>query len=185
MRNNILALALAVAMGFMNPMGNQTNAQSTDAIVEKAKQIEDQLTNSPTVKDISAGILQPIYELAEYMSHPWYYWTAFAVMSAGVVSFALQLVLTKLILLFRLKLRLSEIFSDALGLLVSLAGLVMVTQAATENSTFTSQSVSVVSSAAVGLVVGFVFYLWGQKTELLAARDPQVVTPPSDRKYKL
>lgn len=142
---------------------------------QRVDQIEQQLNQNPQVQKISAGLLQPLYDLAEYMSRPWFYWVAFMLMAAGVVSFALQLVLTKLVLLLRLKLRLSEIFSDALGLLISLAGLVMVTQAAAENSTFTQNAAAVVTAAGAGLVVGFVFYLFGQKTEFDAARDPQVV----------
>jgi hypothetical protein len=186
MVTNIVTVAMAIVLGFLGPFNDQsTEQQTTDAVVAKARQLEDQLANNQSIKDLSAGILQPIYDLAEYMSFPWFYWVAFAAMSAGVVSFALQLVLTKLLLLFRLKLRLSELLSDALGLLVSLCGLVVVTQAATENSTFTTQSISVVSAAAVGLIVGFVFYLWGQKTELLAARDPKVIMQTDDRKYKL
>jgi hypothetical protein len=202
MRTTVFMLAMSFVLGFQNFSGNQASAQQTtdsvqasaqlqasaqqtkDSVVEKAKQIEEQLANNETIKEISAGILQPIYNLAEYMAQPWFYWVAFAVMAAGVVSFALQLVLTKLILLLRMKLRLSEIFSDALGLIVSLTGLVMVTQAATENSTFTTQSVSVVSAAAVGLLVGFVFYLWGQKTELMAAKSQDAIHR-DDPKYKL
>jgi hypothetical protein len=196
MRTTVFMLAMSFVLGFQNFSGNLASAQqttdsvqasaqqTTDSAVEKVKQIEEQLANNETIKEISAGILQPIYNLAEYMAQPWFYWVAFAVMAAGVVSFALQLVLTKLILLLRMKLRLSEIFSDALGLIVSLTGLVMVTQAATENSTFTTQSVSVVSAAAVGLLVGFVFYLWGQKTELMAAKSQDAIHR-DDPKYKL
>lgn len=187
MRTTVLTLAMSIVFGFLSFTANQASAQTTEGtegVAEKVKQIENQLANNETIKEISAGILQPLYNLAENMAQPWFYWVAFAVMAAGVVSFALQLVLTKLLLLFRMKLRLSEIFSDALGLIVSLTGLVMVTQAATENSTFTTQAVSVVSAAAVGLAAGFVFYLWGQKTELMAARD-QATIVRNDPKYKL
>ena len=144
------------------------------AAIDRAQDIGKTLNQNDTVKEISAGLLQPIYDLAQYMAHPWFYWSAFALMAAGVVSFAGQLVFTKLLLLFKFKLNITEILSDALGLLISLAGLVLVTQAATQNSTFTASPSAVVSAALAGLVVGFVFYLWGQKTEFQAARDKTI-----------
>jgi hypothetical protein len=89
-------------------------------------------------------------------------------MVAGVVSFALQLTLGKLVVLSRLGFSFSEILSDALGLVVSLVGLVLTTQAAAENSTFTSSAFAVLSATGVGALVGFVFYVWGQRQELQA-----------------
>ena len=89
-------------------------------------------------------------------------------MATGVVSFALQLVLGKLLVLARRGFSLSEILSDALGLAISSIGLVLTTQAATENSSFTESAFSVLSASAVGVVAGFVFYLWGQRQELQA-----------------
>jgi hypothetical protein len=104
-------------------------------------------------------------------------------MAAGVVSFALQLVLTKLLLLAQLKMNLAEILSDALGLLISLVGLVLTTQAATQNSTFTASPAAVVSSAAVGLLAGFVFYIWGQRLELRAtSRTVRAEPAPKERR---
>ncbi len=145
--------------------------------LDKAKDFTKDLDKNETVQEISAGILDPIYKLAENMAHPSFYWVSFAILAAGVVSFALQLVVTKLFLLLRFKFNLREILSDGLGLIVSLIGLVVVTQAATENSTFTQSSGSVVSAAAVGIIAGFIFYLWGQRTEFQAARNPIVVQP--------
>lgn len=139
-------------------------------LTDRVGEIGARLNQSETVREVSAGLLDPIYRLAEYMNLPWFHWAAFAVMAAGVVSFALQLVLTKLFLLMQLKLSIQEVISDLLGLVISLVGLVLTTQAAAENSTFTASPASVVSAAAAGIVVGFVFYLWGQKTELRAAR---------------
>ncbi len=156
---------------------------AAQAVNEKIGEVSAKMNQSQTVQEISAGLLDPIYRLAEYMGVPWFYWAAFALMAAGVVSFALQLVLTKLLLLAQLKMNLAEIFSDALGLLISLVGLVLTTQAATQNSTFTSSPAAVVSSAAAGLIAGFVFYIWGQRLELRAAsRTVRVEPTPKDRR---
>jgi uncharacterized membrane protein len=176
------SLALAQETGATQDSTSETGAatvqDATEAIqstaesaMDRAKELGAKLNDSQTVQDISAGLLQPIYELSLYMAHPWFYWAAFALMAVGVVSFALQLVLTKFLLLFKLRMSLSEIFSDALGLLISLTGLVLVTQAATQNSTFTQSPTAVVTAAAVGVIVGFIFYLWGQKTEFQAANS--------------
>jgi hypothetical protein len=144
---------------------------------EKIKELGESLNQTQAVQDVSAGILEPIYNLAEFMAFPSFYWVAFALMVAGVVSFAGQLVFTKLILLFKLNLNIKEILGDLLGLVVSLTGLVLTTQAATQNSTFPENSIAVVSAAAVGVLLGFVFYLWGQKQEFHAARR----IPKTDR----
>ena len=143
-------------------------------IGDKVGEIGKTLDEVPAVQDVSAGILQPIYELAEsqYINFPAFHWVAFCLMVAGVVSFAGQLVLSKLFLLLRFKLSIKEVLSDALGLLISAVGLILTTQAATENSTFTQTPSAVISSAVVGALAGFVFYLWGQRTEFDAARTP-------------
>lgn len=138
---------------------------------EKLQELGESLNQTQAVQNASAGILEPIYSLAEFMSIPSFYWIAFALMVAGVVSFAGQLVFTKLFLLFKLNLNIKEILGDLLGLLVSLTGLVLTTQAATQNSTFPENSIAVVSATAVGVVLGIVFYLWGQKQEFQAARS--------------
>ena len=116
----------------------------------------------------SAGILQPIYSLAEAFSFPAFHWLAFAIMVGGVVSFALQLTLGKLIVLAKFGFSIPEILSDVLGLSVSVVGLVLTTQAAAENSSFTSSALAVLSATVLGVVVGFIFYLWGQRQELQA-----------------
>lgn len=120
-------------------------------------------------KELTAGLLQPIYQLAETMSFPMFYWIAFALMLAGVVGFGLQLVLGKLVVLANAGFDLSEILSDVIVLAISLIGLILTTQAATQNSTFTQSPVSVLSSAAVGVIVGIVLYIWGQTHELEAS----------------
>lgn len=144
------------------------------APAEKAPEIlEDvarQVDRSPKAKEITAGILAPIYQVAEKLSFPMFHWVAFAVMATGVVSYALQLVLAKLVVLLRMSISPTEILSDALGLVISVIGLVLTTQAAAQNSTFTQSPAAVLSAAAVGALAGFVFYVWGQRQEVQAAQ---------------
>jgi hypothetical protein len=149
---------------------------------EKVGEIGKSLDTVPAVKEVSAGILQPIYNAADKLTEtgdrfPAFYWIAFALMAAGVVSFAFQLVFTKFLLLIRLHLNIKEIMSDILGLFVSVVGLILTTQAATQNSKFSESPVLVISATAVGVVVGFIFYLWGQKQEFQAAKKPGKALP--------
>jgi hypothetical protein len=127
------------------------------------------VNESEQAQKVRAGILKPIYSLAERFSFSAFHWVAFAVMFAGVVSFALQLTLGKLVVLTRASFSPSEILSDTLGLAVSLIGLVLTTQAATENSNFTASAMAVISSTCVGGLAGLMFYIWGQRQELQAA----------------
>jgi hypothetical protein len=146
----------------------QPAAGDGEGVGERLDDIADEVDRSAEAQQVSAGILKPIYSLAERFSFPAFHWVAFATMVAGVVSFGLQLVLGKLVVLSRMSLSISEILSDALGLAVSLVGLVLTTQAAAENSTFTSSAFSVLSATAAGALAGFIFYLWGQRQELQA-----------------
>ncbi len=100
----------------------------------------DEVNQNQPAQQASSNVLRPIYKLAEYMSFSAFYWLAFAIMVTGVVSFALQLVLAKLVVLAKSSLSLTEVLSDSLGLVISLIGLVLTTQAATENSHFTESS---------------------------------------------
>jgi hypothetical protein len=140
-----------------------------DDAKKKVENFAQDVDQSPQAKQISAGILQPIYQFAEQLSFPMFHWLAFAVMATGVVSYALQLVLGKLVVLAKMGFSPAEILSDAHGLLISVIGLVLTTQAAAENSTFTQSPFAVLSASAVGLVVGFIFYRWGQSQEVQAA----------------
>ncbi|MGD9855809.1 MAG: hypothetical protein AB7U20_12765 [Planctomycetaceae bacterium] len=135
----------------------------------KADEIAERVDQSPQAKEVSAGILQPIYQLAEAMAFPQFHWAAFTLMAAGVVSFALQLVLGKLVVLAKMSISIKEILADGLGLVISLIGLVLTTQAAAENSSFTESPASVLSAAGLGAVLGLVFYWWGQTEEVQAA----------------
>ena len=139
-------------------------------------------------KEVSAGILTFIYKFAEQLSFPAFHWVAFAIMVAGVVSYTFQLVLGKLALLFRGSLNLAEILSDAMALVISAVGLVLTTQAAAENSTFTQSPAAVLSATAAGAIVGLIFYRWGQRQELEAAigrTKPAVVVTSGPRATKL
>jgi len=140
---------------------------------DRVEEIASDVDSSEKAKAVSAGILTPIYALAEAVSFSGMYWVAFAIMATGVVSFALQLTLGKLAVLARMSFSITEIASDALGLIISLAGLVLTTQAATENSTFPSSPAAVLSASIVGLIAGSIFYWFGQRLELDAARGRQ------------
>jgi hypothetical protein len=142
--------------------------QVLDDVQKRAGQLATEVDQSPQARKVTAGILEPIYKLAEYLSFPLFHWVAFALMATGVVSYALQLVLAKLVVLTRMGFSPAEILSDALGLAISLIGLVLTTQAAAENSTFTHSPASVLSATGVGIVCGFIFYRWGQSQEVQA-----------------
>jgi hypothetical protein len=134
----------------------------------KIKELAVELDRSRQAQQVSAGILQPIYEVARHLSFPMFHWVAFAVMATGVVSYALQLVIGKLVVLSKAGFSPAEILSDALGLVISVVGLVLTTQAAAENSTFTRSPAAVLSASAVGVICGFIFYRWGQSQEVQA-----------------
>ncbi len=140
----------------------------------KVEEIAEQVDQNPTAQKAAEGILGPIYKLAESLNFSAFHWLAFGFMSAGVVSFALQLVLGKMALLFRGSLNLREILSDAVGLVISTVGLVLTTQAAAENSSFTHSAAAVLSSAAFGVVLGFIMYRWGQAQEVSALTGQRI-----------
>ena len=142
---------------------------ATEQVKETAEKLAKSLDKDPRAKTAAAGVLQPIYVVAENLAFPAFHWLAFALMTAGVVSYALQLVLGKLVVLMRMGFSLGEIISDAFGLAISVIGLVLTTQAAAENSTFTHSAAAVLSSTVAGVLVGLVFYWWGQSQELQAA----------------
>jgi hypothetical protein len=171
-----MSLAVAAVLAFAAPVRSQESGndlevkaqQTIESARETADAVAEAVDKNEQAKEVSAGILKPIYRLAEAFSFPAFHWIAFSVMVAGVVSFALQLTLGKLMVLAKFGFSPSEIISDGLGLAVSLVGLVLTTQAAAENSSFTSSATAVLSAAAVGAILGFVFYLWGQRQELQA-----------------
>ena len=177
-----VALTLGAVLAIATPVWPQEpdvdvegKAQQTlENALETADAVAESVDEHRRAKEVSAGILKPIYRLAEAFSFSAFHWIAFAAMVAGVVSFALQLTLGKLVVLARAGFSIAEILSDALGLTVSLVGLVLTTQAAAENSSFTSSAAAVLSATAVGAITGFVFYLWGQRQELEAVEGRRV-----------
>ncbi|MCA9088295.1 MAG: hypothetical protein KDA90_06615 [Planctomycetaceae bacterium] len=144
-----------------------------DPVKDKVSEVAREVDQNKTAQEVSAGILQPIYALAEACAGFPFYWSAFTVMVIGVVGFGLQLVLGKLVMLAKFKFSLTEAISDAIGLIISLIGLVLTTQAATENSTFPQSPFAVLSATAIGTLVGLYFYKWGQAQELRAAAAPK------------
>jgi hypothetical protein len=188
--------AFTVLLAICNPvLGQEVPAQveeqskpTVGAAQDELEEITGRVNQSEQAQRVKAGILKPIYSLAETFSFSAFHWVAFAAMVAGVVSFALQLTLGKLVVLSRSSFSPSEILSDALGLAVSLIGLVLTTQAATENSNFAVSAFAVISSTCVGVIAGLVFYIWGQRQELqavagrkkAAALDPHSTKPARD-----
>ncbi|MCA8999641.1 MAG: hypothetical protein KDA80_21780 [Planctomycetaceae bacterium] len=161
--------------GVDDPGESSEQVQETSQQLSKAaSDIVETLDKDERVKQVSAGILQPIYQLAEYFAFPAFHWVAFMVMVTGCVSFALQLVLAKLIVLTRLSFSITEVLSDALGLTISVVGLVLTTQAAAENSTFATSAGAVLSATVLGIVLGIIFYLWAQAQEIRAAKGAKV-----------
>lgn len=134
----------------------------------KVEEIAQQVDQNPRAKLAAEGILGKIYLFAEALSFPTFHWLAFSLMAAGLVSYALQLMLGKLVVLFKGSFNLREILSDLIGFVISGVGLILTTQAAAENSTFTHSPAAVLSSAAFGIIVGFTLYRWGQAQEIQA-----------------
>ncbi|PQO36736.1 hypothetical protein C5Y96_06070 [Blastopirellula marina] len=137
---------------------------------EQLQTIAKDVDNSETAKETSAGILTPIYKVAEALEFPAFHWLAFALMLAGVIGFALQLVIGKLVVMAHLGFSLREILSDVLSFVISLFGLVLTTQAAAQNSTFTQSPFAVLSASLLGLILGIMLYFWGQAQEVEAVK---------------
>ncbi len=159
------------------PKSKAAEPITTEQVKETAEKLAKTLDKDPRAKTAAAGILQPIYVVAENLAFPAFHWLAFALMTAGVVSYALQLVLAKLVVLMRRGFSLGEIISDAFGLAISVIGLVLTTQAAAENSTFTQSAAAVLTATVAGALVGLILYWWGQSQELQAAAGRSQVKP--------
>lgn len=184
-----MTFGLAAVLAIAAPIWSQESADLEEKAMETvqsarqtASEAADVLDENEQAQEVSAGILRPIYKLAETFSFPTFHWVAFAIMVTGVVSFALQLTLGKLAVLASASFSPAEVLSDALGFVVSLVGLVLTTQAATENSTFTSSAAAVLSATAAGAIFGFVFYIWGQRQELQAAKGRKSENVDNKRK---
>lgn len=156
------------AMSELKEKARKVTKDALDQSTEFIQGAEKQVNAMPESAKISAGILDPIYKVAERLNFPAFHWLAFAVMMAGVVCYALQLVLGKLVVLAHMSFSVTEFLSDLLCLVISIVGLVLTTQAAAENSTFTQSHFMVITASVVGLLLGLRFYLWGQSQELRA-----------------
>jgi hypothetical protein len=184
------SLVFAAVLAIAGPVWSQESDADLDekaertleAARETAGAFAETVDESEQAQDVSAGILEPIYRLAKALSFSAFHWVAFALMATGVVSFALQLTLGKLVVLARAGFSPAEILGDALGLTVSLLGLVLTTQAAAENSGFTNSPAAVISATALAVITGFVFYLWGQKQELQAVEGRKSAAAKKDNK---
>lgn len=187
---NVYALTVLVSLGLAAnsvvavPTTVEQVKQQAGQVVENVKQgaqqvvqqgqaqvakVAEDIEHNQQAREIAAGILKPIYQLAEAMSFSAFHWLAFALMLAGVISWGLQLVIGKLVVASQGGFSLTEIISDATVLVISLVGLVLTTQAATENSAFAQSTVSVLSAAIVGLIFGIMLFKWGQDQELQAS----------------
>lgn len=149
---------------------------------EKVGELADTLDKTEAAQDVSAGVLNPIYRLADSLAFPGFYWVAFMLMVTGSVSYALQLVLGKLVVLSRGSMNIREILSDTVALAISLIGLVLTTQAATQNSTFSATPSAVLSATAVGAVLGICLYRWGQAEEVDAAMGRKAARSTNSKK---
>ena len=191
----VISCMLLVAQNAMcqdedqNPSGqtqqndDQPQNQDNGSVQEKANELKEQaekkidevkekVDNNEDAKEAADSILNPIYKLLESFSDvSYFYWIAFALMSAGVVSYALQLVLGKLFMLFKGRFSITEILSDLLGLVISVVGIGLTTQAATENSQFTESAFAVLSAAITGAIVGIIMFMWGVSLEAKAAKN--------------
>src|SRR5262245_621749 len=121
------SLALAAVLALAAPAWSQETEssvqekaqQTLESAKETAGAVSKSVDANPQAQQASSELLKPIYDLAERFSFPAFHWIAFSLMAAGVVSFALQLTLGKLMVLAKLGFSPSEFLSDALGLAVS------------------------------------------------------------------
>jgi hypothetical protein len=185
----LLTICLASPGWAQDPPATGDNPSAIDRagdiaadIPDKVEEIARDVDANPKAHEVSAGILAPIYKLADRLKFPAVHWVAFAIMVTGVVSFGLQLVLGKLVVLFRMGFSLTEILADALGLVISLVGLVLTTQAAAMTSSFTRSPAAVISATAAGVLLGLVFYWWGQRHEIQAVEGRRLKPAPPTTK---
>lgn len=159
---------------------NEPEGELPDQLKDFAKDVDD----SETAKETSAGILTPIYMVAEALEFPAFHWLAFALMLSGVIGFAMQLVIGKLVVFAHLGFSLREILSDVLSFAISLIGLVLTTQAAAQNSTFTQSPFAVLSASLLGLVLGLMLYFWGQAQEVEAVKGRRALAAEAKAREK-
>ena len=116
----VFCLLVTTAVAAQEATEEGATGKTDNVIAETQAKVDDigeQIDENEKAKEVSAGILQPIYALAEYLSFPAVHWVAFAIMATGVVTFALQLVLGKLVVLLKAGFSFTEILSDTLEFL--------------------------------------------------------------------
>jgi len=145
-------------------------AEETPTIGGQVTDMTESLDQNQRIRNASTRLLQPIYDASKFTTSQRFYWIAFALTSAGVISYSLQLVLSKLLLLTKGSINLREILSDGVGFAVSAIGLILVTQAATDHESFADSPTSVLSAASVGILAGLILYRWNQREEVNALR---------------
>ncbi len=161
------------ADGKMDPAATESESGLTGNARQRLDELAGRLDQNRTVQDLSKHLLNPIDVASDACAFPAFHWMAFALMSAGVVSYALQLVLSKVIVLARGSFDVRAVMSDVFGLLMSGIGLMLTTQAAAGNSAFSERPIRVLSAAAVGIVAGLILYRWNHAEELEAAYGRQ------------
>ena len=161
------------ADGKMDPAATESESGLTGNARQRLDELAGRLDQNRTVQDLSKHLLNPIDVASDACAFPAFHWMAFALMSAGVVSYALQLVLSKVIVLARGSFDVRAVMSDVFGLLMSGIGLMLTTQAAAGNSAFSESPIRVLSAAAVGIVAGLILYRWNHAEELEAAYGRQ------------
>ena len=136
--------------------------------VKKIDEVVEQVDQSEQAQNVKSNILAPIYSLAERFSFPAFHWLAFAVMVTGVVSFALQLVMGKLVVLSRFSLSPTEILSDVLGLAGKSHRFGAHDPGRDGKLQLHLERVFRALGHRGGRDTGIVFYVWGQRQELQA-----------------
>ena len=145
--------------------------QAPRSVGERIGDAKERLDTDPQAQQATDHILSSIRDIGnKVVAVPGFYWIAFAMMTAGLVSFLLQLVLGKLIMLTQSHFSIVEIMSDAMGFLISLIGLTLLTQSATNEGLVIDRPSFVVTAAGLGAFVGLIFYFRGQTQELREAR---------------
>ncbi len=83
-------LSVSLTAQAQDPSSENDVKEQAERIVagtrDKVEEIAKEVKESEKAQEVSAGILKPVYSLAEYFSFPAFHWIAFALMVAGVVS---------------------------------------------------------------------------------------------------
>lgn len=124
----------------------------------------------PAVQNTYTSIILLIDFLGEFASFPAFPGTVFVLMVAGIVNYAFQLTLTKLVVLMKGGFNLREIAADMTGLLTSLGGLILTAQSPLFADNFLRSPSMVVAMTGSGVALGLLLYRWAQKQEVHATQ---------------